>query len=170
MSTAPMLSSGNLKSFWSRPEGKVGAVVLLGLAALANGGIQSAPAEQVNYSAAVSGGQVLGHKAVYINFATGSDQPLSTSLPTLDELKDQLAINQQLALQLDGYTNNTGSDSVNIPLSQARAFAVKRYFQTKAPLSFPDSRFKSVSGHGSQNPIAADKALNRRVEVTQIGE
>jgi len=42
-------------------------------------------------------------------------------------------------------------------------------------LSFPDSRFKSVAGHGSQSPIASNastggKALNRRVEITQIGQ
>ena len=65
--------------------------------------------------------------------------------------------------------------SVNVPLSEKRAQAVKRYFQQVAPLSFPNSRFKQVSGHGSQNPIGpntspAGKALNRRVEITQIGQ
>jgi outer membrane protein OmpA-like peptidoglycan-associated protein len=118
---------------------------------------------------------VLGHKAVYINFASGSDQPLPDSIPTLNELKDSLAINSQLALQIDGYTDNAGSDSVNVPLSEKRAQAVKHYFQQVAPLSFPDSRFKQVSGHGSQSPIATNasaggKALNRRVEITQIGQ
>jgi outer membrane protein OmpA-like peptidoglycan-associated protein len=52
---------------------------------------------------------------------------------------------------------------------------VKRYFQQVAPLSFPDARFKSVEGHGSQNPLASNataggKALNRRVEISQIGQ
>jgi outer membrane protein OmpA-like peptidoglycan-associated protein len=64
---------------------------------------------------------------------------------------------------------------VNVPLSEKRAQAVKHYFQQVAPLSFPDSRFKEVSGHGSQSPIASNaspggKALNRRVEITQIGQ
>jgi outer membrane protein OmpA-like peptidoglycan-associated protein len=93
----------------------------------------------------------------------------------LNELKDSLAINSQLALQIDGYTDNAGSDAVNVPLSGKRAQAVKSYFQKVSPLSFPDSRFKSVAGHGSQDPIASNattggKALNRRVEITQIGQ
>jgi outer membrane protein OmpA-like peptidoglycan-associated protein len=144
-------------------------------ALLNTGGVQSAGAETVDYAKEAQSGSVLGHKAVYINFASGSDQPLPDSVPTLNELKDALAINSQLALQIDGYTDNAGSDSVNVPLSEKRAQAVKTYFQKVAPLSFPDSRFKQVSGHGSQDPIASNastqgKALNRRVEITQIGQ
>jgi outer membrane protein OmpA-like peptidoglycan-associated protein len=144
-------------------------------ASLNTSGVQGASAETVDYAKEAQSGQVLGHKAVYINFASGSDQPLPDSLPTLNELKDSLAINSQLALQIDGYTDNAGSDAVNVPLSEKRAQAVKRYFQQVAPLSFPESRFKKVSGHGSQSPIASNastggKALNRRVEITQIGQ
>jgi len=142
---------------------------------LNSGGVQGASAETVDYAKEAQSGTVLGHKAVYINFASGSDQPLPDSLPTLNELKDSLAINSQLALQIDGYTDNAGSDSINTPLSEKRAQAVKSYFQKVAPLSFPDSRFKQVAGHGSQDPIASNastqgKALNRRVEITQIGQ
>lgn len=142
---------------------------------LNTGGVQSASAETVDYAKEASTGSVLGHKAVYINFASGSDKPLADSISTLNELKDSLAINSQLALQIDGYTDNAGSDAVNVPLSEKRALAVKTYFQQVAPLSFPDSRFKLVKGHGSQDPIAANatpggKALNRRVEITQIGQ
>jgi outer membrane protein OmpA-like peptidoglycan-associated protein len=138
-------------------------------------GVQGAGAETVDYAKEAASGNVLGHKAVYINFATGSDQPLSESLPTLEQLKDALAINSQLALQIDGFTDDTGSDTVNLPLSEKRALAVKRYLQLKAPLTFPEMRFKSVQGHGSQQPIAPNataqgKALNRRVEITQIGQ
>jgi outer membrane protein OmpA-like peptidoglycan-associated protein len=144
-------------------------------ASLNTSGVQTASAETVDYTKEAQSGQVLGHKAVYINFASGSDQPLPDSLPTLNELKDSLAINSQLALQIDGYTDNAGSEAVNAPLSEKRAQAVKRYFQKVAPLSFPESRFKQVSGHGSQSPIASNastggKALNRRVEITQIGQ
>jgi outer membrane protein OmpA-like peptidoglycan-associated protein len=144
-------------------------------ASMNTNGVQSASAETVDYAKEAQSGSVLGHKAVYINFASGSDQPLPDSLPTLNELKDALAINSQLALQIDGYTDNAGSDSVNVPLSEKRAQAVKTYFQKVAPLNFPDSRFKLVAGHGSQDPIASNastqgKALNRRVEITQIGQ
>jgi outer membrane protein OmpA-like peptidoglycan-associated protein len=144
---------------------------IFGAQALLNtSGVQGASAETVDYAKEAASGNVVGHKAVYINFATGSDQPLPNSLPTLNELKDALAINSQLALQIDGY-----SDTVNLPLSEKRAQAVKRYFQQVAPLSFPDSRFTAVAGHGSQNPLASNataggKALNRRVEISQIGQ
>jgi outer membrane protein OmpA-like peptidoglycan-associated protein len=142
---------------------------------LNTGGVQTASAETVDYAKEAQSGTVLGHKAVYINFASGSDKPLPESIPTLNELKDSLAINSQLALQIEGYTDNAGSDAVNVPLSEKRAQAVKHYFQQVAPLSFPDSRFKLVAGHGSQDPIASNasaggKALNRRVEITQIGQ
>jgi outer membrane protein OmpA-like peptidoglycan-associated protein len=149
---------------------------IFGAQALQNtSGVQGASAETVDYTKEAASGTVVGHKAVYINFASGSDQPLPNSLPTLNELKDSLAINSQLALQIDGYTDNVGSDALNIPLSEKRALAVKHYFQQVAPMSFPDSRFKLVAGHGSQNPLvsndtAGGKALNRRVEITQIGQ
>jgi len=144
-------------------------------ALLNTSGVQGASAESVDYTKEAQTGTVLGHKAVYINFASGSDQPLPDSISTLNELKDSLAINSQLALEIDGYTDNAGSDAVNVPLSEKRAQAVKSYFQKVAPLSFPDSRFKLVAGHGSQDPIASNasaggKALNRRVEITQIGQ
>jgi len=153
----------------------VDASFIFGAQALLNtSGVQGASAETVDYTKEAASGTVVGHKAVYINFASGSDRPEPSSLPTLSELKDALAINSQLAIQIDGYTDNAGSDAVNVPLSEKRAQAVKHYFQQAAPLSFPDSRFKSVAGHGSQDPLAPNttaggKALNRRVEITQIG-
>ncbi len=148
---------------------------ILGAQALLNqSGDQGAAAETVDYTQQAQSGQVRGHKAVYVNFATGSDQILPNSISSLTELKDSLAINSQLAIQIDGYTDNSGSDAVNIPLSTARAQAVKHFFQRAAPMSFPDNRFAQVSGHGSQSPIASNataegKATNRRVEISQIG-
>lgn len=142
---------------------------------LAAGGVQGASAETVDYARQAASGTVLGHKAIYVNFATGSDQPLPSSFPTLSQLKDDLAINSQLAIQIDGYTDDAGSDTVNVPLSEKRALAVKGYLQKMAPLTFPDTRFRAVAGHGSQNPLASNatsegKARNRRVEISQIGQ
>jgi OOP family OmpA-OmpF porin len=149
---------------------------ILGAQALLNSNdVHGADAESVDYSAQASSGEVRGQKAVYISFATGSADILPVSAATLRELKDSLAVNSALAIKLEGYTDNTGSDSVNIPLSAARARAVKNYFQKVAPLSFPESRFAEVAGHGSENPISSNataegKALNRRVEILQIGQ
>ena len=90
----------------------------------------------------------------------------------MQELKDSLAITG-LFIQVDGYTDNTGSEDINQALSDARAAAVKDWLQKHAPRNFPDNRFK-ISGHGSQNPVAtndtfAGKAANRRVEITLSG-
>jgi len=47
-----------------------------------------------------------------------------------------------LFIQVDGYTDNTGSEGVNQALSDARAAAVKDWLQKHAPRNFPDNRFK----------------------------
>ena len=90
----------------------------------------------------------------------------------MQELKDSLAITG-LFIQVDGYTDNTGSEQTNQALSDARADAVKIWLQKHAPRNFPDNRFK-IAGHGSQTPVAtnetaAGKAANRRVEITLSG-
>jgi outer membrane protein OmpA-like peptidoglycan-associated protein len=142
---------------------------------LTNAGSQSAPAETVDYTSEVQTGSQVSKAALYISFATGSAQLTPEGQEQLKQLAENLGIAKSLALQLDGYTDNTGSDTVNIPLSHARAEAVKAYLQQVAPRDFPNSRFKSVEGHGSQNPIVpndtpADKQKNRRVEIIQIGD
>lgn len=143
---------------------------------LSNGGVQSTPAVQVDYAKQKEGGSVRGQKSVYITFDTGSDRIDQSSYATLNSMKDQLAVDEALAIEIDGYTDNTGSDTVNIPLSEARAEAVKLYFQRAAPATFPDSRFSGVKGHGSQDPACPGNATadckrqNRRVVIAQIGE
>jgi OOP family OmpA-OmpF porin len=133
-----------------------------------------AEAEKVDYSSATSNGTVLGHAALYISFDTGSDALKTDGIAQLTRLKESLAVNKSLAIQIDGYTDNSGSAATNNDLSQRRAQAVKSFLQQGSSEDFPDSRFKSVHGHGSESPIvpnttADNKARNRRVELTQIG-
>ncbi len=69
-------------------------------------------------------------------------------------------------INLVGHTDNTGSDKINDPLSQARADAAKAYLVSKG---ISADRI-STEGRGSGEPIApndtkAGKAQNRRVEV-----
>jgi outer membrane protein OmpA-like peptidoglycan-associated protein len=142
---------------------------------LSSGGVQAAPVEQVSYAAAKESGTVRGRRPYYISFNTGSDVPLPDGLQQLSELKDQLAVNEALAISIEGYTDNTGSDAVNVPLSQRRAKAVEAYLQRIAPQTFRSDRFKTVKGYGSQNPRCQGngspecKAENRRVEIVQWG-
>ena len=92
----------------------------------------------------------------------------------LDELKDSLAITG-LFIRVEGHTDNTGDEqTVNLPLSYARALAIKSYLQSKYPEIFPDSRF-NVSGKGSLQPVANNttaegRAANRRVQIVLVGE
>jgi OmpA-OmpF porin, OOP family len=122
--------------------------------------------------AANQSGPVVSKRSYSINFDTGKATFTSEGVRTMSELKDSLAITG-LFIQVDGYTDNTGSEGVNQALSDARAAAVKDWLQKHAPRNFPDSRFKTV-GHGSQSPVAtndtaAGKAANRRVEITLSG-
>lgn len=72
-------------------------------------------------------------------------------------------------LQVIGYTDSTGNDKINQPLSERRAAAVANYLALRG---VQGSRINSY-GAGSANPIASNataegKAQNRRVEITLI--
>ena len=128
-------------------------------------------AASVDYSAQASG-ETVSNRAYNIQFQTGSGALTPQGEETLRQLKDNLAITG-LFIKVDGYTDNTGSDTVNIPLSAARADSVRNFLQRNYPGTFPNKRFRTA-GHGSANPIAdnstaAGKAQNRRVEITLVG-
>ncbi|MDH5306071.1 MAG: OmpA family protein, partial [Myxococcales bacterium] len=68
-------------------------------------------------------------------------------------------------LQVDGYTDSTGSDPYNQGLSQRRAAAVRDYFVSKGMAA---DRI-AAQGYGKDNPVAGNetpdgRARNRRVE------
>ena len=128
-------------------------------------------AQTVDYTAQ-SSGDVVSNRAYNIQFQTGSGALTPDGERTLAGLKDSLAITG-LFIKVDGYTDNTGSDGVNVPLSAARADSVRNFLQRNYPGTFPNKRFRTA-GHGSQNPIASNatadgKAQNRRVEITLVG-
>ncbi len=72
-------------------------------------------------------------------------------------------------LQIVGYTDSTGNDKINQPLSERRAATVANYLALRG---VQGGRISSY-GAGSANPIASNateegKAQNRRVEITLI--
>jgi OmpA-OmpF porin, OOP family len=130
-----------------------------------------AAADTVSYESQASGATI-STRSYNINFQTGSGQLTPVGEDQLRQLKDGLAITG-LFIKVDGYTDNTGSDTVNIPLSSARAESVRNFLQRNYPGTFPNKRF-AVAGHGSQDPIASNatadgKAANRRVTITLVG-
>jgi OmpA-OmpF porin, OOP family len=98
-----------------------------------------------------------------LNRATLSTQAKST----LDRIANDVnAQRTGFMLELQGFTDSTGSELYNIGLSQRRAEAVQRYLVSK---NVPLYRI-SIVGLGKDNPVADNKttqgrAQNRRVEV-----
>ncbi|MDX2454433.1 OmpA family protein [Desulfosarcina sp.] len=73
---------------------------------------------------------------------------------------------------VEGHTDATGSDEVNMLLSQQRAEAVREYMIANQTLP-PDSL--SAVGYGSERPLAsnataAGRAINRRIDILIIPE
>lgn len=105
-----------------------------------------------------------------ISFATNS-ATLSPQFKTiLRDLATTLKNNPSTSITVIGYTDNTGTDAINIPLSRQRAESVMNYLVSQGVAS---TRF-TVEGKGSSDPIASNEtaaglAQNRRVEI-YVGE
>nr|WP_298890636.1 OmpA family protein [uncultured Acinetobacter sp.] len=100
-----------------------------------------------------------------ITFPTNSYSISPSFYATLDKVAQTLN-DGTVAVVVSGYTDSTGNDGINIPLSKNRAAAVKQYLINKGVSS---SRISS-EGYGASNPIAsndtaAGREQNRRVEI-----
>jgi outer membrane protein OmpA-like peptidoglycan-associated protein len=76
-----------------------------------------------------------------------------------------------LKMQVEGYTDNVGSDAVNQTLSENRANAVRAYLIAQGI----DPTAITAVGYGKSNPVAsndtpAGRQQNRRVEIIISGE
>lgn len=72
-------------------------------------------------------------------------------------------------IEIVGHTDSTGSDKINLPLSQARADSVAGYLRGQ---NIPAARIVAY-GRGALEPVADNKtaggrALNRRVEINLL--
>ncbi|MGB6242252.1 MAG: OmpA family protein [Castellaniella sp.] len=101
-----------------------------------------------------------------VSFDTNKSVLKPELLPVLDSVARALNQHPELRAKAIGYTDASGSDAINMPLSQRRAGAVTQYLagQGVAPGRL------TAEGQGSANPVgdnntAAGKALNRRVEL-----
>ena len=105
-----------------------------------------------------------------VTFATNSSTIQSQFQSALNDVAKVLredGTSSKLALVIHGHTDNTGSDSINNPLSQNRANSVKNYLASQGISS---SRM-TAKGYGSSSPIAdnstaAGREQNRRVEIS----
>ena len=84
----------------------------------------------------------------------------------LDRFASSLQENPGTSVSIVGYTDSTGSDAINNPLSVNRAASTRDYLASRGV----GSNRVSIDGRGSREPIdsndtAAGRARNRRVEI-----
>ena len=109
------------------------------------------------------------YAAKEIFFETKSEKLSSQSFAALNDVVTILKNNPRLSLQIEGHTDNVGTEAFNLTLSERRANAVRQYFVEQG---IEGERLKAT-GFGQNKPIAdnktaAGKAKNRRVELKPI--
>lgn len=103
-----------------------------------------------------------------ITFQTGSANFTPEANAVLDQIYSQAAIASGLQIRIEGHTDNVGSDQINIPLSQARADAVRQYLESRGGNAFKNR--VTTKGYGATMPVASNdtksgQSKNRRVEI-----
>lgn len=103
-------------------------------------------------------------KNIFFDFDQYTLKPESKT--ELNKLVDLLRKNPSLRIQINGYTDSTGSREHNLQLSQNRAQAVVDYLISNG---IAGGRLKA-KGYGASNPVSsneteAGRALNRRTEL-----
>jgi peptidoglycan-binding protein ArfA len=101
-----------------------------------------------------------------ITFGTNGSGLSPTVEQTLDQVADKLKACPGVSIAVNGYTDNTGDDAVNIPLSTSRANAVADYLAAHGV----SRDHLTAKGLGAADPIADNgspdgQAKNRRVEI-----
>jgi outer membrane protein OmpA-like peptidoglycan-associated protein len=101
-----------------------------------------------------------------ILFATNSSTLGSASKASLTKFAESLKANNETNVEIFGHTDNTGTDAINIPLSQQRAASVQTFLISQGVQS---NRLISF-GKGSSEPVttnetATGRTQNRRVEI-----
>jgi len=101
-----------------------------------------------------------------VQFATGKATILQNSYAILDEVVRLLKVNPEIThLDIEGHTDNRGSDELNEKLSDDRAHSVMKYLVDHGI----DANRLAAQGFGPRRPIAdnntaAGRQKNRRVE------
>ena len=105
--------------------------------------------------------------AVPLKFQTGSDKLSADGVAQLSSVVPDLKACPEAKLTVVGHTDNTGTDAINAPLSEARAKSVTAYLVSQGIAADAITS----KGEGSSNPVAsndteAGRAQNRRTEIT----
>jgi len=117
-------------------------------------------------SAATSNWVLLG-----VNFRFDSAKLEPESMPILYNAAEILLAHPEIKAEIQGYTDNVGSEKANQRLSLERANTVKNFLVAKGVVA---SRLTTV-GMGESNPIMSNKtvegrSLNRRIEFKVLNK
>ena len=101
-----------------------------------------------------------------VNFATGSAVLTADARAVLDRMAVALVNAPDVNVEVAGYTDNTGSRTLNVRLSGQRAESVRAYLESKGVAA---SRM-TAKGYGPDDPMASNdtaegRLQNRRVEL-----
>jgi len=104
-----------------------------------------------------------------ITFEPGSATIDAAALGTMDDIAEVLKRCGDIPLEIQGYTDSQGRESMNLSLSQSRAESVLNELRARRVLT---SSFLA-KGYGEENPIADNKTedgreANRRIEFRLI--
>jgi outer membrane protein OmpA-like peptidoglycan-associated protein len=106
-------------------------------------------------------------KSEAVLFIFNSDKLTPEGKAQLDDFANQAKGTDRFVVEVQGFTDKSGSATYNETLSEARAQAVARYLTNKSQIPI---RNISMLGSGYALPVADDKTrdgrkMNRRVEV-----
>jgi OmpA-OmpF porin, OOP family len=132
-------------------------------------GASSLTADKPTFHADQNVTQKVSEKAWSIEFGSGTDKLSGDAEKQLQSLFNDLVVANGLKVEVHGHTDNAGNADANMALSEKRAFAVKKWLESKSATNFPEGRI-GVHAHGSTNPLVpndspANKAKNRRVTI-----
>jgi outer membrane protein OmpA-like peptidoglycan-associated protein len=154
----PKVNLGRANRIWVSIPGSDESPAYVGNIRVAEGGKKL-------YDALSASGRVATHG---ILFDTGSDHIRAESTPTLKELVTMLGEHPDLALTIEGHTDNVGDPQANLALSAKRAEAVKQYLVGKGV----SAERLTAKGLGATKPAAPNttaegRQQNRRVELVK---
>lgn len=127
--------------------------------------VENAKVEQVTDANGLTAVKVTFDSGIL--FKTGKYDLNASAKNDLAKFSTVLKNNTDCQVDIQGYTDSTGSDGINQPLSENRAKSVYNYLTS---CGVQANQFKNIQGFGSSNPVAdnttdAGRQANRRVEV-----
>ncbi len=129
--------------------------------------VPALPPPSLPQPAAKPAASVIDKMTLKVNFDVDQAIIRLSDKPALDRAVDFVKKYPKATIEIDGYTDNTGTEAHNMLLSERRAQAVKQYLIKEAGI---DQSQIVAFGRGESNPVADNKTAegkfeNRRVEI-----